>query len=268
MQAIWSGAISFGLISIPVRMFGATEERSVRFNQLHETDHGRVRYNRTCQACGKENLTVDDMVKGYEYEKGRYVEITEADLDAVAVESMRTIEVVSFVPAEQIDPIYYARTYYLSPEDVGLKAYALLRQALESSDRVAIAKVTLRDKERLATLRVRGRVIVLETMYWPDEIRDPAFPQLDVDLPVREQELRMAETLIESLTEEFDPSLFEDEYRKALLKLIEAKIAGEEIVAPPAPEPEEGPAPDLMKALEASLRMVKRRRKPDAEAEE
>jgi DNA end-binding protein Ku len=259
MQAIWRGAISFGLVSIPVRLFSATEEKTLRFNQLHAADNGRVKYNRTCSVCGADSLTKEDFVRGYEYEKGRYVTFTEEELDAVPVETTHTVEVVNFVPSSQIDPIYYQRSYYLAPDEIGAKAYALLRKALIDSDKVAVAKVALRDKERLATLRVRDNVIVMETMFWPDEIRDAVFPELDKDVGVADKELKMATSLVENLTEDFDPAAFEDRYREALLKMVEQKVAGQEIVMPTLEE-EAPQVVDLMDALQRSLEAVKERR--------
>ncbi len=259
MQAIWRGAISFGLITIPVRLYGATEEKSLRFNLLHKTDDGRVKNNRTCTVCGQDGLSKDDLVRAYEYEKGAYVKFEGDELDAVQVETSHTVEVVHFAPGEQIDPVAYQRSYYLAPEELGVKAYALLRRALDSTDRVAVAKVAIRDKERLAVLRVRGEAIVLETMYWPDEIRDPAFPELEREVDVREQELKMAHSLIETMSEDFDPARYRDAYREALLQAVEAKIAGREIAAPPTPEAQ-APVVDLMEALQRSLDEVKSRR--------
>lgn len=263
MQAIWRGAISFGLITIPIRLYGATEEKSLRFNMLHEPDSGRVRNNRTCSECGKDHLAKEDLVRAFEYEKGNYVTFSDDELEAVQIETSRTIEVVNFVPSEQIDPIYYNRSYYLAPEELGVKAYSLLRQALKDSDKVAIAKIAIRDKERLGTVRIRDNVLVLETMYWPDEIRDPAFPELDRDLAVRDQELTMAKTLIDSLTEDFNPDEFHDSYREALLQAVEQKVAGKEIVAP-AMADQPAPVIDLMEALEKSLAEVADRRSSKA----
>lgn len=258
MQAIWRGAINFGLISIPVRLFSATEEKSLRFNLLHGEDSGRIRNNRTCTVCGKTDLTKDDLVRAFEYEKGAYVTFTDEELDSVEVDTSHTVEVLHFTPAEQIDPIYYQRSYYLAPEDLGTKAYALLRKALTDSDRVAVAKVAIRDKERLGTLRVRNDTLVLETMYWPDEIREAHFPELSGDIDVRDQELRMAQTLIENLTEDFQPDQHRDTYRETLLAAVETKISGQEIVA--APTREEEPAVlDLTEALKRSLAEVEER---------
>lgn len=260
MQAIWRGAISFGLVSIPVRLYSATEEKTLRFNQLHGKDMGRIKYNRTCAECGEDNLTKDDFVKGYEYEKGRYVTFTEEELDAVPVESTHTIDVVNFVPADQIDPIYYQKTYYLGPDELGAKAYSLLRKALNESEKVGIAKVALRDKERLAAVRVRDDVIVMETMFWPDEIREASFPELEKKHPVNAKELAMASSLIENLSEDFDPEAFKDEYRGALMKVVKQKVAGKEVVV--STEREEAPqVVDLMDALQQSLEQIKSRRK-------
>jgi len=260
MQAIWRGAINFGLISIPVRLFSATEEKTLRFNLLHKDDDGRVRNNRTCTVCGKSDLTKDDLVRGYEYEKGAYVKFADDELSNVQIETSHTVEVVHFTPSEEIDPIYYQRSYYLAPDELGVKAYGLLRKALSESDRVAVAKVAIRDKERLATLRVRDNVMVLETMYWPDEIREARFAEVEKDIPVSEGDMKTARLLIDNLTEDFDPSQYRDRYREAVMAAVEQKIQGQEIVAPAAAE--EAPAVvDLTEALKRSLEEVKARGK-------
>ena len=248
MQAIWRGAINFGLISIPVRLFSATEEKTLRFNLLHKEDDGRIRNSRTCTVCGKTDLSRDELVRGYEYEKGSYVKLTDEELASVEIETSHTVEVVHFTPSEEIDPIYYQRSYYLAPDELGIKAYALLRKALEESDRVAVAKVAIRDKERLATLRVRDRVLVLETMYWPDEIREARFAELEKDAPVSEADMKTARLLIDNLTEDFDPSQHTDRYREAVLEAVQRKIEGKEIVAPAA-APEAPAVVDLTEAL-------------------
>jgi DNA end-binding protein Ku len=260
MQAIWRGAINFGLISIPVRLFSATEEKSVRFNLLHKEDDGRIRNNRTCTVCGKTDLTKDDLARAYEYEKGAYVKFSDEELSNIEVETSHTVEVVHFTPSEQIDPIYYQRSYYLAPDELGIKAYALLRKALGETDRVAVARVAIRDKERLGTLRVRNNVIVLETMFWPDEIREARFAEVEQDVAVSDQDLKMSQMLIEGLTEDFQPAAFSDEYRKALMDAVQKKIEGQEIVA--ATPAEEAPAVvDLTEALKRSLEQVKARDK-------
>jgi DNA end-binding protein Ku len=251
---MWKGAISFGLVTIPVAVYPATEEKTLRFNQLHETDGGRIRMKRTCSIDGEE-VSYDEIVKGYEYEKDKYVILTDDDFDAVPVESSRAIDIVQFVELEQIDPTLYKKSYYLVPDETGAKAYALLREAMSQDDKVGIAKVSFRDKEHLAALRFKDDAFVLETMYWPDEIR--AFDaDVDLDVKVREQELQMARQLIENLTADWNPEEFTDEYREALLKIVEAKINGQEIESV-APEPT-AKVVDLMEALKASVAAAKK----------
>jgi DNA end-binding protein Ku len=265
MKALWKGAITFGLISIPVRLHSAVQEKSLKFHLLHDQDHGRVKYQRVCSKCGKE-VTWDDLVRGYEVSKDTYVTFTDEELQAVDVESIRAIDVVSFVPLESIDPIYFNKTYYVAPEPSGLKAYRLLAGALEAEQQVGIAKVSLRDKEHLATIRLKEDVFVLETMHWPDEIREPAFEELSKSVDVRDQEVKMARQLVQQLSDDFKPDQFQDEYRVALEALVEQKIEGQEISVAPAPEEEE-PAKvvDLMEALKASVEEAKKK-KPDSGA--
>jgi DNA end-binding protein Ku len=257
-RSMWKGAISFGLVSIPVAVYPATEEKSLKFNQLHDEDMGRIRYQRVCEADG-DVVPYEHIVKGYEYEKGQYVILTDDDFDAVPVESSRQIDIQQFVEQDEIDPIYYKKTYYLVPEESGVKAYALLRQAMEEDGRVGIAKVSFRDREHLAALRFKDDSFVLETMFWPDEIRQSSFDELDKAAKVkpRLQEIQMAKTLIENLTDEFDPTQYKDEYRAALVKIVEAKVDGREIEAPP--EPEETKVVDLMEALKASVEATKKK---------
>jgi DNA end-binding protein Ku len=253
---MWKGAISFGLVSIPIRLYPATEEKGLKFNQLHDEDHGRIKYQRTCAIDGDE-VTFEHIVKGYEYEKDKYVVLTDEDFDAVPVESSRAIEILQFVDLEEIDPIYYKKTYYLIPEEMGVKAYTLLREAMTGSGRVGIAKVSFRDKEHLATLRFRDDVFLLETMFWPDEIRAAEFDEIGESskLKVRSQEVQMAESLIENLTSSFNPEEYKDNYREALLQVVEKKIAGEEIEM--IPEAEAPKVVDLMEALKASVAATK-----------
>jgi DNA end-binding protein Ku len=259
MRAIWRGAISFGLVSIPVKLFSATEDRSVAFHQVHREDGGRVRYQRICQACGKK-VEYADLAKGYELSDGRMVTLTDEDLADLPLSSSREIDVVQFVPLEQVDPIYYAKSYYLEP-DKAAKPYVLLRTTLEEAGKVAIVKVTLRNRESLATLRVREGVLVLETMLWPDEIREPDFAFLDDDVSVRSQELQMASSLVDTMTGDFEPAAFHDNYREALEKVIEAKIEGAEIAEQPAERPTGGAeVVDLMAALRASVARAKESR--------
>jgi DNA end-binding protein Ku len=256
---MWRGAISFGLVSIPIKVFPATEEKTLRFNQLHDKDGGRIKYQRVCSVCGEE-VSFDHIVKGYEYEKDHYVTLEDEDFDAVPVKSSRAIDIQQFVDLDEIDPIYYKKTYYLVPEETGLKAYTLLREAMSGDGKVGIAKVSFRDKEHLAALRFKDEVFVLETMFWPDEIRAAEFEELSKDVGVRPQEVQMAQTLIENLTDEWDPGQFRDEYREALLEIVDKKVAGEEITIQPEAEPTK--VVDLMEALKASVEAAKKKEEP------
>ena len=257
MRSIWNGAITFGLISIPVRLYTAVEEKSLKFHQLHAADNGRIRYKRVC-SIDEEEVPYDEIVKGYEYEKDRYVIFSDEELERLPSDSIRAVDVISFVPLEEIDPIYFQKSYYLAPEPTGIKAYRLLAQALQESGRVAIAKFTLREKERLATLRLQDGILVLETMYWPDEIRPAEFDTLDTDVEIRPQELAMAKTLIDNLTDHFQPDQFTDSYRERLEAAAGAKIAGEQVAVAPTAEPTQ--ILDLMEALKASVEATKAKR--------
>jgi DNA end-binding protein Ku len=256
---MWKGAISFGLVTIPVSVYPATEEKTLRFNQLHDSDGGRIRMKRTCSVDGEE-VEFDHIVKGYEYEKDRYVVLSDEDFDAVPVESSRAIDIVQFVDLDDIDPMMYKKSYYLIPEETGAKAYALLREALSQDNRVGIAKVSFRDKEHLAALRFKEQAFVLETMYWPDEIREAEFEGVDVDQKVRGQELEMARQLIENLTSDWNPEEYTDAYREAVMSVIEAKIEGKEIEIV-AHEPT-AKVVDLMEALKASVAAAKKTGEP------
>ncbi|MFG3438969.1 Ku protein [Nonomuraea sp. NPDC047897] len=259
MRSIWKGAISFGLVTIPVKLFSATEQKDVTFHQVHREDGGRIRYKRVCTVDGEE-VPYSDIAKGYELATGEIVVLTDEDFEDLPLSSSRRIDVLQFAPADQIDPIYFAKSYYLEPDAQGAKPYVLLRDALQSSGQVAVVKVALRQRESLATLRVRDGVFVLETMLWPDEIRTPDFEFLEEDIEVRPQELKMAESLITTMEADFDPTAYHDAYREALQQVIEAKVAGKEVVAPPETEEEGGPAVDLMAALRASVEAAKRER--------
>lgn len=253
-RAMWKGAISFGLVTIPVSVYPATEEKTLRFNQLHDDDGGRIRMKRVCSVDGEE-VGYEHIVKGYEYEKDRYVILTDDDFEAIPVESSRAIDIQQFVDLEEIDPMLYKKSYYLVPEETGAKAYALLREALNRSGKVGVAKVSFRDKEHLAALRFRDDAFILETMYWPDEIREADFGGVDVSMKVRPNELDMAQTLIDNLSADWDPGEFKDEYREAMLRIVEAKINGEEIeVVEPEPTAK---VVDLMEALKASVEAAK-----------
>ncbi|HEX3907367.1 MAG TPA: Ku protein [Mycobacteriales bacterium] len=259
MRSIWKGAISFGLVSIPVKLFSATEERSVSFHQVHREDGGRIKYKRVCSIDGEE-VPYSDIAKGYELPSGEVVVLTDEDFDELPLSTSRSIDVLQFVPLEQVDPIYFAKTYYLEPDGAGAKPYVLLRQALEDSGRVALVKLALRQRESLAALRVRDGVFVLEMMLWPDEIRPADFGFLSEDVDVRSQELAMAQSLIETLSGDFDPTQYADDYREALEKLIEAKVEGREVVQPTPAAGEDAPVVDLMAALRASVAAAKESR--------
>lgn len=254
-KSIWKGAITFGLITIPVGLYTAVEEKSFRFNQLHDKDKGRIRYRRVCSVCDEE-VPYDEIVKGYEFEKGNYVVFTEEEMQQIPADSIKAIDVVAFVPLEEIDPIYFQKSYYLVPEPTGVKAYKLLEQAMAESGRIGIAKITLREKEHLATLRVRDGVFILETMHWPDEIRAAEFDELSKEPDIRQQELDMAKSLIENLSDSFTPEAFVDSYRERLAEAVQAKVEGMEIAAAPTKEPSQ--IVDLMEALKASVEATKK----------
>ncbi|MGP4023993.1 non-homologous end joining protein Ku [Actinomadura sp. 3N407] len=258
MRSIWKGAISFGLVTIPVKLYSATEQRDVSFHQVHREDGARIKYKRVCTADGEE-VPYSDIAKGYELPSGEMVILTDEDFADLPLTSSRRIDVLRFVESEEVDPIYFAKSYYLEPDAQGAKPYVLLRDALENSGQVAIVKIAIRQRESLATLRVRQGVFVLETMLWPDEVRRPDFAFLDEDIEIRKQELSMATSLIESMEGEFDPSEYKDAYREALQSVIDAKIEGRE-VARPAEGPEEEPAADLLSALRASVEAAKKSR--------
>jgi DNA end-binding protein Ku len=258
MRSIWKGAISFGLVTIPVKLYSATEQRDVAFHQVHREDGGRIKYKRVCTKDGEE-VPYSDIAKGYELSSGEMVVLTDEDFANLPLTTSRRIDVLLFAPMEQVDPIYFNKTYYLEPEAQGTKPYALLRDALESSGKVAVVKVALRQRESLATLRVRDGVFVLETMLWPDEVREADFKFLDEDVDLRPQELQMASSLIESMEGDFDPAEYKDAYREALEEVIEAKVEGKEVVSQEA-EQEAPAASDLLSALRASVEAAKKGR--------
>ncbi len=293
MRSLWKGAISFGLVHIPVKLYTATESRDVRFHMLHRACHTPIRYRKFCPACGRE-VEAEEIARGYEYAGGRYVLVEDEDLDALPLRTDRAVEILDFVRLDEIDPVFFEKTYFLEPAEGGAKAYALLRHAMERTGRAAVAKVALRSKESLAAIRLynglpagaangsaagaangpaagvgaRGGgglsggvpILVLETMFFPDEIRSYAqLAEAYRPVAVNERELAMAVHLIESLSVSFQPEKYRDEYREALLEVIEDKVAGREVVTPEAPEPAR--VVDLMRALEESIRMAEERRR-------
>src|ERR1700722_5485246 len=221
MRSIWAGAISFGLVVIPVKLYSATEQRDIAFRQVH----------RFCTLDG-EQVPSSDVAKGYELPTGDMVVLTDEDLADLPLVTAHRIEVLHFAPSAQVEPIYAAKSYYPEPDPAGVRAYVLFRDALENSGKVAVAKVALRQREALAALRVREGVITLETLLWPDEVRKPDFGFLDEDIEVRSQELKMAASLIDTMTEDFDPDQYHDSYREALEEVVRAKVEGNEIVRP------------------------------------
>jgi DNA end-binding protein Ku len=264
MRSIWQGAISFGLVTIPVKLYSATEQRDVAFHQVHREDGGRIRYKRVCTKDGEE-IPYSDIAKGYELPGGEIVVLTDEDFENLPLSTSRRIDVLLFATEEQVDPIYFNKSYYLEPEAQGTKPYVLLRDALEGSGKVAVVKVALRQRESLGTLRVRDGVFVLETMLWPDEVREADFRFLDEDVDLRPQELQMATSLIESMEGDFDPTEYKDAYREALQSVIEAKIEGKEVV-PQEPEEEAPAASDLLSALRASVEAAKKGRSGGGQA--
>jgi DNA end-binding protein Ku len=257
-RAIWSGAISFGLVNVPVKLYSATSPKTVRFHQLSSKTGARIRQKRVDPSTGEE-VPYEEIVKGYELSPDRYVMIEPEELESLDPKATKAIDVEEFVEQDEIDPIYYDHTYYLAPTAGGAKAYRLLLEAMEQSGKVGIGKVVLRSKQQLCALRPGDGVLVLTTMLWGDEVLSPErVDELDAvaEAEASSRELHMAQQLIDSLSSEFDPDQFHDEYREQVLELIERKAAGEQIaVQPQAEEPEA--APDLMAALEASLAAVK-----------
>ncbi len=257
-RAIWSGALSFGLVNVPVKMFTATRSKDVRFNQLHAKDGARIRQKRVSSVDGEE-VGLDDIVKGYEISPDTYVTITPEELEAIAPKASRLIEIEEFVDLDEIDPLYFESSYYLVPDKTGAKPYALLLSAMTSENKVAIGRVVLRSKEYLAAVRPLGETLTMSTMRFADEIvpRDQLEGLPGADVEAGEKEVKMARQLIESLSAAFEPEKFKDTYREAVLAMIERKAAGEEIVVEPD-APTETKTVDLMAALEASLAAAKK----------
>jgi DNA end-binding protein Ku len=255
MRPIWKGAVSFGLVTIPVGLYSATENKRPKFRQLRENDHSPIKYKRVAESDGVE-VPYENIVKGYEIDKGRFVVFSGDELSEIMKGiTGGIVDVVQFVDQAEIDPVYYRSTYYLAPEKTGVKAYKILLRALEEKNMVGIARVAIREREYPATLRADEGVLVMETMYWPDEIREPQFETLDEDVEIRDEEVQMAEMIIDNLTATFDPSAWNDETREAVEAAAQRKVDGQEIVAPEAPQPTG--VVDLMDALKASVEATK-----------
>ena len=264
MRAIWKGAVSFGLVSVPVRLYSATESHDLQFRQVRRSDGSRIRYRRVAEADGEE-VAYRDIAKGYESDDGRMVILTDDDLATLPSRSSKEISVEKFVPADQIDPMVLDKTYYLEPDKAAVKPYALLREALRESDRVAIVTVSVRTRLTTAVLRVVGDVIVMQTMLWPDEIRAAEFDVLD-DVPEpKDAEKAMATMLVDSMAGDFDPSEYEDDYAGAVEALVKSKLEGGDAVAAPVVEEEGGEVVDLLAALQASVERAKKARGGAAE---
>ena len=248
---MWKGTISFGLVTIPVKLYAATESKDVHFHLLHSDCHTPIQYRKWCPHCDRE-VAPEAIVRGYEYDRGRYVDVRDDELEAIPVAAARTLDIVDFVRLEQIDPIYFEKSYFLEPGDGAAKAYALLRRAMELTGRIAIARVVIRSREALAAIRLYAQgVLALETMRFPDEVRSPV-GLVGPEPALRPQEIEMAANLVGSLTGDFTPEKFQNEYRQAVLNLIQAKVAGQEVVQA-AERPAPGRVVDLMEALRASI---------------
>jgi DNA end-binding protein Ku len=264
-RAIWSGAISFGLVNVPIKLFTATSQKDVRFHQLHDKDGARIQQKRVCSKDGEE-IPMEHIVKGYEISRDKYVLITPEELDALDPKASRTIDILDFVDLDEIDPVYFDATYYMVPEKGAGKAYALLLEAMRRSKKVAIARVVLRQKQHLVALRPLKNALSMDTMLYADEVVSPeTLEGLPEDVEVTDRELAMAQQLIDSLADDFKPERYKDDYRDRVLEMIERKAAGQEIVVTEEEE-DQAPVVDLMAALEASLAAAKiRREEPEEE---
>ena len=257
---MWKGVVSFGMVSIPIRLYNATESTAkVSFRQLCPEHHSPISYKRWC-AEGDHEVNYSEIQRGYEIGKDRYVIIEDKDLDNLPLVTSHSIDIAEFVPTGDVEPgLYYDSAYYVEPEELGKKPYHLLRKALEATDRMAIAKIALRDKEHLAALHPNGKGLIMNTLHWPDEIRSTeGLKGLEDEVKINPKELEMAKALIESLADSFDPSRYKDEYREAVMKVVQAKMEGEVIEAPEAPQPAK--VMDLMEALRASVEAAKKSR--------
>ncbi|WP_426997850.1 Ku protein [Pseudarthrobacter sp. N5] len=257
MRAIWKGAIAFGLVNVPVKVYSATEDHDIGLHQVHNADGGRIRYQRRCEVCSK-IIDYSDIDKAFE-DDGRTVVLTKEELKSIPAENSHEIEVVQFVPSEQLDPIMFEKSYYLEPDSKSPKAYVLLRRALEDTDRVAIVQFALRDKTRLGALRIRDEVLMLQSLLWVDEVREASFPALETSIRISAQERDMSAALVESMAADFEPEQFNDDYQVQLRQLIDAKLEKgdsldtEETFGAAAGESGNGEVIDLMEALKRSL---------------
>ncbi|MBM7584181.1 DNA end-binding protein Ku [Bacillus pakistanensis] len=253
MHTIWKGSISFGLVNIPIKLHAATEDKDIKLRSLHKECHTPIKYEKVCPACEKE-LEYEEIVKGYEMTKGKFVVLEDEELKELKKgNEEKAVEIVDFIKMEEIDPVFYNRSYFISPNDGGKKAYSLLRKALTNSKKVGVAKIIMRSKEQLAVVRVFENTLLMETIHFPDEVRSSGdVPNVPAENEVTDKELDTAIMLIDQLTTEFEPEKYHDEYRNRLMKLIESKQTGEKFVTPKAKQPKEN-VTDLMAALQASI---------------
>ncbi|PYG01580.1 DNA end-binding protein Ku [Georgenia satyanarayanai] len=264
MRAIWKGSITFGLVNVPISVYSATESHDLRLHQVHDADGGRIRYQRRCEICG-EPVEWDHINKAFD-DGDRTVVITDDELSELPTEKSREIEILQFVPSDQVDPIMMAKTYYLAPGSTSAKSYALLRRTLEETDRTAIVSFTLRQRTQLGALRVREDVMLLQTLLWDDEVREPDFAGVDKDVRISAKELEMSQALVENFSGDFDPSEYTDEYQAQLRTLVEAKLEQgeavdtEETFGTDREEGEEAEVLDLMEALRRSVSAAKEKK--------
>jgi DNA end-binding protein Ku len=264
MRSIWKGSIAFGLVNVPVKVYSATEDHDIKFHQVHAKDNGRIRYKRVCEVCG-EVVEYRDIARAYDSDDGQTVVITDEDIATLPEDRSREIEVVEFVPADQLDPMMYDKSYFLEPDSKSSKSYVLLAKTLAETDRVAIVHFALRNKTRLAALRVKDfskrDVMVIHTLLWPDEIRDPDFPILDKEVEIKPAELKMAGSVVESMTDDFHPDQFRDDYQEQLHELVQAKLEGGEAFTveeqPTELDEDTDDVSDLLAKLEASVKARK-----------
>ncbi len=264
-RSIWKGAISFGLVTIPIKVYGATETKDISFRQIHPEDGGRIKYKRVCEVCGKE-IPFTQIAKGYETADGRVAVLEAADFDDLPLSTTKAVEVVQFVETEEIDPTYFERTYFLEADGPGAKPYVLLRQALKEANKAAVVKVALRSRESLALIRPKDDLLLMHTMLWPDELRDGSFAAPPAEVKVADAEVKMAQMFIEQLSGEFDPTQFTDVYREALEKVVQAKLSGIPVPEEAGVTPKEADVVDLVAALRASVEAAKKRREEAAKA--
>ncbi|WP_017755447.1 non-homologous end joining protein Ku [Calidifontibacillus oryziterrae] len=255
MHTIWKGSISFGLVNIPINLFAATENKDISFRSIHKECNSPIKYQKVCPVCERE-VSNDEVIKGYEYEPGKYVIISSEELKQLAPDSNKMIEIIDFVMLEEIDPIFFDKSYFLGPQDNGHKSFLLLKQAMETTGKIGLAKITIRSKESLAVVRVYENGLLLETIFYPDEVRNAnQVPGLETEINIDDRELDMATKLIEQLTTKFDPEKYTNDYRTALMDLIQAKMSGEDFALPK--EAPKSNVVDLMAALQASIDQTK-----------